>query len=132
MLFGVGGINFFTLLIPLAQSGSPLIVIGLLTGFAISFAASALFPIAAELMPLGVSSTRPTVATTALRFFAVDRRDGTLTSVGWSLTHPKSPRFFASIPPPNSSMRQTPTRTLAIGGTLTRSCRWGSTKRTER
>jgi MFS transporter, putative metabolite:H+ symporter len=51
MLLGVVGINFFTLLIPLAQSGEHLIVIRLLTGLAIGFAASAPFPIAAELMP---------------------------------------------------------------------------------
>ena len=51
MLLGVVAINFFTLLIPLAQSGEHLIVIRLLTGLAIGFAASAPFPIAAELMP---------------------------------------------------------------------------------
>jgi putative MFS transporter len=51
MLLGVAGINFFTLLIPLAQSGEQLIVIRLLTGLFIGFAASAPFPIAAELMP---------------------------------------------------------------------------------
>jgi MFS transporter, SP family, arabinose:H+ symporter len=51
MLLGVAAINFFTLLIPLAQSGEHLIVIRLLTGLAIGFAASAPFPIAAELMP---------------------------------------------------------------------------------
>ena len=51
MLLGVAGINFFTLLIPLAQSGEHLIAIRLLTGLAIGFAASAPFPIAAELMP---------------------------------------------------------------------------------
>jgi putative MFS transporter len=51
MLLGVAAINFFTLLIPLAQSGEQLIVIRLLTGLAIGFAASAPFPIAAELMP---------------------------------------------------------------------------------
>jgi putative MFS transporter len=51
MLLGVAGINFFTLLIPLAQSGEHLIIIRLLTGLAIGFAASAPFPIAAELMP---------------------------------------------------------------------------------
>lgn len=51
MLLGVAGINFFTLLIPLAQTGEHLIAIRLLTGFAIGFAASAPFPIAAELMP---------------------------------------------------------------------------------
>jgi MFS family permease len=51
MLLGVAAINLFTLLIPLAQSGEHLIVIRLLTGLAIGFAASAPFPIAAELMP---------------------------------------------------------------------------------
>ena len=51
MLLGVAAINFFTLLIPLAQSGEHLIIIRLMTGLAIGFAASAPFPIAAELMP---------------------------------------------------------------------------------
>ena len=51
MLLGVAAINFFTLLIPLAQGGEQLIAIRLLTGLAIGFAASAPFPIAAELMP---------------------------------------------------------------------------------
>jgi MFS family permease len=51
MLLGVAAINLFMLLIPLAQSGEHLIVIRLLTGLAIGFAASAPFPIAAELMP---------------------------------------------------------------------------------
>ncbi len=51
MLLGVAAINLFTLLIPLAQSGEHLIAIRLLTGLAIGFAASAPFPIAAELMP---------------------------------------------------------------------------------
>ncbi|MGA8382543.1 MAG: MFS transporter, partial [Stellaceae bacterium] len=51
MLLGVAAINLFTLLIPLTQSGEQLIVIRLLTGLAIGFAASAPFPIAAELMP---------------------------------------------------------------------------------
>ncbi len=51
MLLGVAGINFFTLLIPVAQNGEQLIAIRLLTGLAIGFAASAPFPIAAELMP---------------------------------------------------------------------------------
>jgi MFS transporter, putative metabolite:H+ symporter len=51
MLLGVAGINFFTLLIPLSESGMHLIAIRLLTGLAIGFAASAPFPIAAELMP---------------------------------------------------------------------------------
>jgi MFS transporter, putative metabolite:H+ symporter len=51
MLLGVAAINFFTLLIPIAQNGEQLIAIRLLTGLAIGFAASAPFPIAAELMP---------------------------------------------------------------------------------
>jgi MFS family permease len=51
MLLGVAAINFFTLSIPLAQSGEHLIIIRLLTGLSIGFAASAPFPIAAELMP---------------------------------------------------------------------------------
>src|SRR5580658_4823321 len=51
MLLGVAAINFFTLLIPLAQSGEHLIIIRLLTGLAIGFAASAPFPLAGELMP---------------------------------------------------------------------------------
>jgi MFS transporter, putative metabolite:H+ symporter len=51
MLLGVAAINLFTLLIPIAQNGEQLIVIRLLTGLAIGFAASAPFPIATELMP---------------------------------------------------------------------------------
>ena len=51
-VLGVAAINFFTLLIPLAQSGEQFIGIRLLTGFAIGFAAAAPFPIAAELMPV--------------------------------------------------------------------------------
>jgi MFS transporter, putative metabolite:H+ symporter len=51
MLLGVAAINFFTLLIPLAQNGEQLIAIRLFTGLAGGFAASAPFPIAAELMP---------------------------------------------------------------------------------
>jgi putative MFS transporter len=51
MLLGVAAINLFTLLIPVAQNGEQLIVIRLLTGLAIGFAASAPFPIATELMP---------------------------------------------------------------------------------
>ena len=51
MLLGVAAINFFTLLIPLAQNGEQLIIIRLFTGLAGGFAASAPFPIAAELMP---------------------------------------------------------------------------------
>jgi MFS family permease len=48
---GVIGTTFFTLLIPLAQSGLQLIVIRLLTGVGLGFAITAPFPIAAELMP---------------------------------------------------------------------------------
>jgi MFS family permease len=51
MLLGVATINFFTLLIPLVRSGEQLIIVRLLTGLAGDFAASAPFPIAAELMP---------------------------------------------------------------------------------
>jgi MFS transporter, putative metabolite:H+ symporter len=51
MLIGVGAITFFTLLIPLVQTGSELIAIRLLTGLGGGFAVSAPFPIAAELMP---------------------------------------------------------------------------------
>jgi MFS family permease len=51
ILLGVASINFFTLLIPLVQNGEQLIVVRLLTGLAGGFAASAAFPIAAELMP---------------------------------------------------------------------------------
>jgi MFS family permease len=51
LLLGVASINFFTLLIPLVQSAEQLIIVRLLTGLAGGFAASAAFPIAAELMP---------------------------------------------------------------------------------
>jgi MFS transporter, putative metabolite transport protein len=51
MQVGVIISTFFTLLIPLAQSGTQLIVIRLLTGIGLGFAISAPFPIAAELMP---------------------------------------------------------------------------------
>jgi MFS family permease len=51
MLLGVASINFFTLLIPLVQNAEQLIIVRLLTGLAGGFAASAAFPIAAELMP---------------------------------------------------------------------------------
>jgi MFS family permease len=51
MLIGVAATNFFTLMIPLVQSGEQLIMIRLLTGLAGGFAVSAPFPIAAELMP---------------------------------------------------------------------------------
>src|SRR5581483_8741723 len=40
-----------TLLIPLAQTGTQLLIIRLLTGIGLGFAISAPFPIAAELMP---------------------------------------------------------------------------------
>jgi putative MFS transporter len=48
---GVIGTTFFTLLIPLSQSGLQLIMIRLLTGVGLGFAITAPFPIAAELMP---------------------------------------------------------------------------------
>jgi putative MFS transporter len=51
MQIGVIASTFFTLLIPLAQTGTQLLVIRVLTGFGIGFALSAPFPIAAELMP---------------------------------------------------------------------------------
>jgi MFS transporter, putative metabolite:H+ symporter len=51
LLLGVAAVNFFTLLIPLVQSGEQLIIVKLFTGLAGGFAASAAFPIAAELMP---------------------------------------------------------------------------------
>jgi putative MFS transporter len=51
MQIGVVISTFFTLLIPLAQSGTQLIVIRILTGIGLGFAISAPFPIAAELMP---------------------------------------------------------------------------------
>jgi MFS family permease len=51
MLLGVAALNFFTLLIPLVQSGEQLIIVKLFTGLAGGFAGSAAFPIAAELMP---------------------------------------------------------------------------------
>jgi len=51
MQIGVISTTFFTLLIPLAQSGTQLLVIRLLTGFGAGFAVAASFPIAAELMP---------------------------------------------------------------------------------
>ena len=34
----------------------------------------------------------------SIAIFNVDRRDGTLTSVGWAPTHAKSPRFFGLDP----------------------------------
>ncbi len=51
MQIGVISSTFFTLLIPLTQTGTQLLVIRLLTGFGLGFAFSAPFPIAAELMP---------------------------------------------------------------------------------
>ena len=51
MQIGVVVSTFFTLLIPLAQSGTQLIIIRVLTGVGLGFALSAPFPIAAELMP---------------------------------------------------------------------------------
>jgi putative MFS transporter len=51
MQIGVVVSTFFTLLIPLAQSGTQLITIRVLTGIGLGFALSAPFPIAAELMP---------------------------------------------------------------------------------
>jgi MFS transporter, putative metabolite:H+ symporter len=51
MQIGVVITTFFTLLVPLAQSGAQLLVIRVLTGVGVGFAASAPFPIAAELMP---------------------------------------------------------------------------------
>ena len=51
MQIGVVISTFFTLLIPLAQTGTQLIVIRVITGVGLGFAISAPFPIAAELMP---------------------------------------------------------------------------------
>jgi AAHS family 3-hydroxyphenylpropionic acid transporter len=51
MQIGVVISTGFTLLIPLAQTGTQLIIIRLLTGVGLGFAISAPFPIAAELMP---------------------------------------------------------------------------------
>ena len=51
MQIGVVFSTFFTLLIPLAQTGTQLIIIRLLTGIGLGFVLSAPFPIAAELMP---------------------------------------------------------------------------------
>ena len=51
MQIGVIISTFFTLLIPLAQTGEQLIILRLLTGVGLGFAISAPFPIAAELMP---------------------------------------------------------------------------------
>ncbi|WGS18779.1 lactonase family protein [Bradyrhizobium sp. ISRA463] len=66
----------------------------------------------------------------SIAIFAVDQSNGTLTPVGWALTHAKSPRFFASIRQPKSSMRPTPMRASALSRTPTRSWRSASTKRT--
>ena len=51
MLIGVIVTTFCTLLVPLAQSGTQLILFRILTGIGAGFAVSAPFPIAAELMP---------------------------------------------------------------------------------
>jgi MFS transporter, putative metabolite transport protein len=51
MQIGVIASTFFTLLIPLAQTGTQLVIIRVLTGIGLGFAISAPFPIAAELMP---------------------------------------------------------------------------------
>ena len=51
MQIGVIISTFFTLLIPLAQTGTQLVIIRVLTGIGLGFAISAPFPIAAELMP---------------------------------------------------------------------------------
>ena len=51
MQIGVIISTCFTLLIPLAQTGTQLIIIRVLTGIGLGFAISAPFPIAAELMP---------------------------------------------------------------------------------
>jgi MFS transporter, putative metabolite:H+ symporter len=51
MQIGVIASTAFTLLIPLAQTGTQLVAIRMLTGLGIGFALSAPFPIAAELMP---------------------------------------------------------------------------------
>jgi MFS family permease len=51
MQIGVIASTALTLLIPLAQTGTQLVVIRVLTGLGIGFALSAPFPIAAELMP---------------------------------------------------------------------------------
>jgi MFS family permease len=51
MQIGVVVSTFFTLLIPLAQTGTQLIIIRVLTGIGLGFAISAPFPIATELMP---------------------------------------------------------------------------------
>jgi len=57
MQIGVVISTFFTLLIPLAQTGTQLIIIRVLTGIGLGFAISAPFPIAAELLPARHRST---------------------------------------------------------------------------
>jgi MFS family permease len=52
MQIGVIITTFLTLLVPLAQSGTQLIIIRVLTGFGAGFAVTASFPIAVELMPM--------------------------------------------------------------------------------
>jgi AAHS family 4-hydroxybenzoate transporter-like MFS transporter len=51
MQIGIISSTFLTLLIPLTQTGTQLLVIRLLTGLGLGFAVSAPFPIATELMP---------------------------------------------------------------------------------
>jgi MFS family permease len=51
MQIGVVVSTFFTLLIPLVQTGTQLLIVRVLTGIGLGFAISAPFPIAAELMP---------------------------------------------------------------------------------
>ena len=51
MQIGIVVSTFFTLFIPLAQTGTQLIIIRVLTGIGLGFVFSAPFPIAAELMP---------------------------------------------------------------------------------
>jgi len=45
---GVVGMTFFTLLIPLVQTGEQLIIVRLLTGIGLGFAITAPFPVAAD------------------------------------------------------------------------------------
>jgi len=65
----------------------------------------------------------------SIAIFDVDQRSGTLTPVGWALTHAKSPGFFASIRQPKSFLRPMPTRALAKSRTPTGSSHSRSTKR---
>src|ERR1700751_2692829 len=51
MQIGIISSTFLTLLIPLTQTGTQLLIIRMLTGFGAGFAVPAAFPIAAELMP---------------------------------------------------------------------------------